>query len=385
MAAVLYITNLPTPYRIPLYRRLAEELGRRGDTFHLFFLGYARSSRSWNIAPGELSGFSHQTGTGGSVRAALAVLRQMRRRRPDVLVLAWAMDHVALLLLLAARARGITCLIVSGETPATALNNPWRMLRGIVRRPFFRLASRFLTYGTRATEYLLACGVPAARITTGINVVESVWLAGRVDALRAAGDAARERARYRAEDGSPFECHLLFVGYLHAEKGVDCCIAMMERLNNPRAVLHVVGSGPDEPMLRSMAQESGARGRILFHGYRQAEELPLFYAVADLLLVSSLVEVFGLVLVEGAAAGLPLVASRHAGGTPDVVEEGINGLTFEPADAAAFAASVARLAADPGLRARMGAASRRIAMERLTIDRSAACYIAALDELINPT
>lgn len=397
MARILLVTNLPTPYRLPLYRRIDAMLGDRGHELRVLFLGYAKSVRSWTIDPEDLRGLRHGTCAPASVgavsagastrigrgrRAIRCVLRDARAFAPDVAIIAWAMDYVALRLLLAFRRRGVPCIVVSGETLRSARNNPMPRMRRIFREPFFRLAARFLTYGTRASEYLTACGVPAARITTGTNVAQPEYFNERTEAIRASGEAERFRAGFRTAAGGAFSCHLLFVGYLHAEKGLAEAIVMMRRLARADVALHVVGAGPDEAAMRALAESTGLSSTIFFHGYRQSAELPLYYAAADVLVFPSTVEVYGLVMAEAVASGLPVLASNLAGGTVDLVDDGVNGLTVDPLDADAFAGAVAMLADDPALRARMGAASLARFRERLSTDNSAARWADAIDAVL---
>ncbi len=376
MARILHITNLPTPYRLPLYRAMGELLRERGDELHLFFLGYSRSVREWRIGPSDLAGISYTAGMNGRpLRGAIAAIRRLR---PRSVILSWSMDHVALALLLYCRLRGIPCHVVSGETPRSAAGNPWPLLRRIFRQPFFRLASGFITYGVRSTRYLLDAGVPPGRITTGVNVPDTSYFSGRVAALRAAGDAGRQRDRYRNAAGEPFSCHLLFVGYFLPEKGILQMLRALHLLRREDILLHIVGSGEQEGAVREEIRALGLERCVVMHGYRQQTELPLYYALADILLFPSLEEVFGLVMAEGAAAGLPVVASENAGGTPEVVRDGVNGIVIDPCDTSAFAAAIARLADDPALRARMGAASGRHAAACLTMERSARAYVERL-------
>lgn len=392
MARILLVTNLPTPYRLPLYRRIGAMLDDRGRELRVLFLGYAKSVRSWTIDPEELRGLRHAictpppagaaTSSGRDRRAIRCVLGDVRAFAPDAVVIAWAMDYVALRLLLALRRRGVPCIVVSGETLRSARNNPMPRLRRIFREPFFRLAARFLTYGTRASEYLTACGVPAARITTGTNVSQPEYFNERAEALRASGEAERFRAGFRTAAGGAFACHLLFVGYLHGEKGLAAAVEMMRRLARADVALHVVGAGPDEAATRALVESAGLTPVVFFHGYRQSAELPLHYAAADVLVFPSTVEVFGLVMAEAVAAGLPVLASSLAGGTIDLVENGVNGLVVNPLDADAFARAVALLADDPGLRARMAEASRVRFRERLSTDESAARWVEAIDAVL---
>jgi glycosyltransferase involved in cell wall biosynthesis len=372
MASVLHITNIPTPYRLPLFREITRQATREGIDFRVHFLGLVRRDRRWRITEEDFEGIDYTI----AARPVMAeAVRAIREARPSIVVLAWAMDLLALRLLLYCRRHGIACVVVSGETDRSAAANSLPALRNIFRRPFFTLAHGFVSYGTQSSRYLVGAGVPASRVTTGINVVDTSFFARRVDELRRAGDAAASRARYRDADGEEFACHLLFVGYLLAEKGGAELVNALSRLGRSDVALHVVGAGEQLEAMRSIAEMHGIGSSVFFHGYRQTSELPDYYAMADILIFPSLEEVYGLVMVEGAAAALPIIASRNAGGTVDVVVEGINGLVVDPVDTAALAGAIGRLAADPDLRRWMGEESRRRAESVLTVERSARCYL----------
>jgi glycosyltransferase involved in cell wall biosynthesis len=95
------------------------------------------------------------------------------------------------------------------------------------------------------------------------------------------------------------------------------------------------------------------------------------YRSSDVFVLPSLAETFGIAAVEASACGLPVVASS-TGGLAEIVQHGETGLVVEPADARALARALTRLEADPGLRARLGAAGRRRAVEHFDADRNAA-------------
>ena len=69
---------------------------------------------------------------------------------------------------------------------------------------------------------------------------------------------------------------------------------------------------------------------ILLAGYKQKEELPLFYALSDVFILPSISEAWGLVVNEAMASGLPIIISDRCGCYPDIVKEGINGYSFNP-------------------------------------------------------
>jgi glycosyltransferase involved in cell wall biosynthesis len=87
------------------------------------------------------------------------------------------------------------------------------------------------------------------------------------------------------------------------------------------------------------------------------------YRSADVFVLPSLAETFGIAAVEASAAGLPVIASR-IGGLQDIVRDGESGFLVEPGDVGALAAALSRLASDADLRARMGARGREHAEQR---------------------
>jgi UDP-glucose:(heptosyl)LPS alpha-1,3-glucosyltransferase len=135
-------------------------------------------------------------------------------------------------------------------------------------------------------------------------------------------------------------------------KGVDIVIRALATV--PSMDLRYVVVGDDDPReCDALARQLGVRDRVLFAG--QAREVTPFYAAADIFVLPTAYEAFSLALIEGAAAGLPLLVTRVHGAS-DVLVEGVNGLFVlrAPAD---LARSLSLLA-DPGLRQTMGEESR---------------------------
>jgi len=375
---VLHVTNVPTPYRLPQYREIGARLAETGWEFHVYFLGRGNRDRRWVIPSEAFEGIEHTIAP--SARAA-DLLRAVDRIRPSVVVMAWAMDPTALRLLLHCRARGIPCILYTGENDICASFDSHPRLRALFRIPFFRLSAGYIAYGSNARAYLLGRGVADENISVAINVVDTSYFRARVAALRATDAPRVERSRYRMADGAEFDCHLLFVGYFVHHKGMAPMLDAFRRCADRRIALHIVGSGPLEEMVRDRIREYGIESSVFLHGYRQQEEMPLLYAMADVLLFPSIYEVFGLVMVEAAAAGLPIIASRYAGGARDVVVDGISGLLVDPSNSEEHASAILRLASDPVLRREMGMAAAAYAAEHLTLELSARGYVAAIDRL----
>jgi glycosyltransferase involved in cell wall biosynthesis len=143
----------------------------------------------------------------------------------------------------------------------------------------------------------------------------------------------------------------------------------------PHAHLLMVGTGPAEPAARTIL---GDAERVTWLGYRT--DIPHLLAAMDVLAVPSHWEGFGLVAAEGLAAGVPVVAA-NASSLPEIVRDEVEGLLVPPADPAALAAALVRLARDPSERARMGAAGRARIRSEFSLASMLDRYEAVLAEV----
>jgi len=163
---------------------------------------------------------------------------------------------------------------------------------------------------------------------------------------------------------------LLSVSRLWAEeegKGIDTVIRALPRILEgvPGAEYWIVGKGDGRPVLEALAREVGVERSVRFLGRLPDEELEACYRSADVFLLPSNQEGFGIVYLEAMQQGVPVIAGNH-GGAPEVVLEGVTGFLVDHGDEAAIADRVLRLLGDPSLRARMGEAGRARVREHYT-------------------
>ena len=161
---------------------------------------------------------------------------------------------------------------------------------------------------------------------------------------------AVDGAELRAELGiSPGEILLLFVGHDFARKGLGAAIAALPLL--PGDVrLAVVGEG-NRPEFEARAAEAGVRQRVLFAGGTHQPER--YFAAADVFVLPTRQDPWGITLIEAMAAGVPVVTTAAAGSSAAVRAAGA-GLVLDDDSPSALAAAVASLVDDPGLRRELG-------------------------------
>jgi len=194
------------------------------------------------------------------------------------------------------------------------------------------------------------------------------------EVFRPGVDTAAVRERYGLGDGR----WLLSVARLTRHKGIDTALQALGRLGREHPDLHyaVVGNGEEREALEQEARDLGLADRVRFLTEVPDRDLPALYNTAEIYLgVSRLmeqrVEGFGISLAEASACGIPVVAGR-SGGIPEAVCDGETGILVDAERPDAVAEALRGLLADAALRRRLGAAGRRVVMERYNWDRVAA-------------
>jgi len=142
--------------------------------------------------------------------------------------------------------------------------------------------------------------------------------------------------------------------------------------------LVMIGDGPEKAAAEQLTRELGLERDVLFLGNQDCMEelLPL----ADVFLLPSSSESFGLVALEAMSAEVPVVAS-NVGGLPEVVEHGVTGFLHDPGHIAGLVSSVLRLLGNESLRRTMGRRARRVARERFGTDEMVGRYIRVYESL----
>jgi glycosyltransferase involved in cell wall biosynthesis len=223
-----------------------------------------------------------------------------------------------------------------------------------------RQSTALIAVSPQVRDDLVALGVaPAEKFTVirlGIELEERV--AGK--------DGRADTRRYLGIPPDRFAVG--WIGRMTAIKNTEDVLSAFKLLRDlgVDATLCMVGDGPDRPQLERRAHELGIMRDTLFLGYQQ-DVAPL-YAAFDALVLPSSNEGTPVSVIEALAARTPVVATR-VGGVPDVVREGEDGFLVETGNTEALAERLARLASDPELRNRMGAAARDRVLPRYAVDR----------------
>ncbi len=243
----------------------------------------------------------------------------------------------------AAKTLDRSALVITSHSDRGGPSISKRIFDRVTPRLTLQRSSRIIAVTRHEAEYLVDLGVDEERITVIPNGVEPTEFLGipRPQPLRASVTA-------------------LFVGRLAPrQKGLEPLVEALARV--PRDLdlrLRLVGEDwGGAALVDELARRLGIRDRVTITGPLPRQALLAEYANADLLVLPSRFEPFGIVLLEAMASGLPVVACR-VGGIPEVVADGETGLLVEAGDVEGLAAALARMAREPELRGRMGERGR---------------------------
>jgi FkbM family methyltransferase len=331
--------NFPTPYGVEWYNALAD----RGNLdLSVWFSRRIDPHGSWVVD--ESTWRFHGTYVEDPSRSLTDAHRFVRRCdevRPDLIIAeygerAFAAGHT---IFKALRLR--TALTVEPTFDAWVQRAWWKET---AKGALFRSADAGMSPGADGVGYGRRYGFPEHRIFQ-VRHTTNVPHFGRA----CSDDARRAHRLCLGVNG----CVFLFVGRLWTGKGLLTLIDAFRRVQtvNREVSLLIVGSGPDEQRIRRAAEGLDA---VVFHPFVERENLPAYYAAADVFVFPTLGDPHGQVVEEAHAAGLPVISSDAAGDVRRRVDDGVSGFVVPAGDVEALAGRMLELAVTPTRRAAMG-------------------------------
>ena len=337
------LTNVPAPYRVPVWNRLARSTG--GNLEVRFIASSDARRRTWTVPAREMH-FRWEFLCGGAqagLRSAFAMLRFLAHRRPRAVICggynslaAW----VAFAWCKVMRRRFV--LWLEGTTRDL---RPKSSVRIRLKRLMVSRADAIAASGKATIEYVEKLGARRARIF--VAPFGGDYRAFAREAVRVNVRAEKKARGYPA--------HLaLYSGRLVREKGLRVLLEAFRRLSAelPEAGLMIVGDGPARAEMENLCREWRIP-RVFFAGSHEYANMPAFYALANVLVLPTFSDTWGYVVNEAFACGVPAIVSRVAGVCDDLIVPGETGFVVEPGDSGGLAARMRLLLTDHGLRSRM--------------------------------
>ncbi|MFH1421422.1 MAG: glycosyltransferase, partial [Planctomycetota bacterium] len=225
-----------------------------------------------------------------------------------------------------------------------------------LRKLIIGKSTSFFASGKLATEYLINMGADADKIFIGGDVVDNDFFSANSRMTMA------EKTSMKDSFGISQSKIVLFCGqFIKRKRPVDLLVAFsIVKQQFKDAALVFLGYGPMENLIRKESAACNISDSVYIIPFQKYEDLPRYYTFADMLVIPSDYEPWGLVINEAMACGLPVVAADAVGAAADLVHEGVNGNVVPTGNIQALAGSILKLLSDKDLLQKMGNASRDI-------------------------
>lgn len=380
MKKIIIINNLPSPYRIPLFNEISTEFKQRDWLLKVVFLTKTYKRRKWETDEKDykfdfcyLNGPIITKGEGFS-SIALNLIPLLIHEEPDFIIVA-GFSFSTLWVLLFKRMFQKPFAIWTGETSNEAGTRNFVFIRRLIRHPMITNANAFLVYGSQSKKFLYDNGVPLSKIYLAINTVDTDYYKNAVRTL------AHQKKRLLSEMQLP-AFNILFVGHLEKRKGLYQALKAIKHLSTviplSSFAFHIIGSGPEYDHLRAWVDKNELVN-IHFWGFKQKEEIAKFLAISDVLIFPSLQELYGLVPIEAMACGVPVLCSKYAGCTVDLILDGVNGWIFDPNNTEDLSAKLAYLIKNKNVLKNIGINAVNTIQDHFTISKSANSFLKAVN------
>lgn len=374
---VAIITEIIAPYRLPVFNALATNTSLEP---HIVFLSETDPSlREWRVYSDEIR-FPHDVLpnwrsriAGYNVLVNWGLDQHLEKISPDI-VICGGYSYLASWQTARWCDRHGVPLVLWSESTGHDARRRYPTVE-FLKQQFLRQCRAFVVPGRQAFDYLGSFGVSEEAIVTAPNAVDNDFFSDR------AATARRNAVHYRARYDLP-ERFFLYSGRLTKSKGVfdalDAYALLAPELRSEVGFVFA-GDGVAKMDLQRRAKNIYP-GRVQFAGFVHREDLPAFYALADMLIFPTHSDTWGLVVNEALACGLPIITSSVAGCAADLVKHGHNGIVVEAGATDQLASAMGLLARNPEMRTRYAGNS----LEKIKRYSPQACAggLAAVAELV---
>lgn len=376
MQKVVLITNIPTPYRIPLFNELNKQMQEEGMELHVIFSEAGYQRRKFEINYSDFK-FQYTILGGGTITSSKdtektyffykGLWKALNSTQPHKVIVA-GFSAASVITSSWCSWNKVPFAIWSGSIETEVRNNSWH--RVFLRRQLIKRANSYIAYGSLAAQYLVNMGAKAGKVYIGINTVDTSFF-------------SEETGKHKNSISSQHPFTFTYLGYLVPRKNVSQVIEAAALLAKERKDfrLQIIGDGESKNELEKLSSRLGLDEQIQFTGYKQKAELPLYLAQTNALLYQSDFDIWGLVLNEAMAAGLCCLATTHAGATFDLIDDNKTGFKIDYQHTHLVVEKMKWMMNHPEEVNEIGKRASQFIKEKATLKISAQGFVEALKEL----
>lgn len=340
---VLYLVNIPSPYRVKFFN----ELGKKCDLSVIYELNSAEDrDKSWmnekavNFTEYYLKGRK----IGADNALSFEVITYLNKLSFDIIVIGGYSSPSAMLAILYLKLKKIP-FILNADGGFIQLEE--KKIKYLIKKMFISSASAWLSTGKQTTEYLCHYGANKQNIY--------LYPFSSIDEKRIPqkllSNEQKEIIRMELEIPTSYKYILLSIGQFIPRKGFDVLLKSCEKLSNEIGV-YIIGGSPTEDYLR-LVKELNLQN-INFLEFKSQEELSKYYQVADVFILPTREDIWGLVINEAMAYGLPIITTTKCIAGNELIINNENGFLIESEDYKSLYNNVINLISNIELKKNMG-------------------------------
>lgn len=340
MKRIAIITNIPAPYRIDLFYYLQQNI--RDYEIHIIYASRSEDNRKWEIEGQKIKNsyfldsytikvpFRYDT---KYIHISRGVKKILKKLHP-VIVVGSEYNPTVLQALQYCKKNRVPYISWTDGTLYSERNiNP---IQKFLRKYVVSHASAYLASSTKSKEAQIAYGADPESCFISFLTVDI--------------------EKYKVQPESRQQGRILCVGSLIERKGIDLLLKVLCGIEDDYTLV-LAGTGSEEEKLKKLAKELGMEERVNFAGYLSQKELKKEYAKSSIFVLPTREDCFALVILEAMCAGLPVIVSKYADGSWDLVKEGENGYIVDPYNIEQFQDCLQRLLQNPHEAEKMGESS----------------------------
>lgn len=373
---VLILHNYMAPYRFPLFKEVAEDLG---VDLTVYFMSQSAKNRRWKVSPKKL-GFRYEilpkielSFLGRDLFAYIINYTfpiKFLKGNFDVVISAGWLDFASQIGFFLCKLTGRKFIVWSEST----INEPsWRRT---VSMPLVKMiikgSSACIAIGTRSKEYLMALGANPKEVFVAYSTVDIQHFIKKSRMYR------KQKKHLRKSYGIKEKNLILYVGQFIERKGLIYLLRAFNKLSSEmdNIALALLGYGP----LKSELEEYVGKNKltnVYLLKHVEVNRMPRVYVMADIFVLPSYEETWGLVINEAMASGLPVITTEKVGSSADLVRNGLSGYVVKEKSTKALYKSIKNILSSADLLETMSAESRQM-IKKFSPESAAQNFIKAI-------
>jgi len=371
---VALIHNIISPYRVPLFEGLSKH---PSVELSVYFCAKTHKHRKWDILESDRYRYEVLSGktlefAGITYHINPSIILRIIKERCDVVIIAGCTDFTTQVAFIVSKLLRIPVIlwsegIESAQSLLGKVINP--LIRCIVRN-----VDAVVVPGTMSRDFYIKLGAVPEKIFIAPNIVDNEMFIQRSSEIK------KEKERFKRDLNIENMKIILFVGQLIERKGVKYLIKAYKRVKDEHGdcCLVIIGDG----ILKNQLEEICIKEHIKdvhFTGWLSEGRKIKYYSIADLFVLPTLKDVWGLVINEAMCCGLPVISTKAAGCAVDMIIPGENGFIVNAANVEQLYLAMKNIIVDDELTSEMGARSLEIIKSRFNLDKMVDGFVSAIE------